>query len=252
LRQHGHRVAGERQPAGQQLVEDHAQAVHVAGRAHRLHLAGDLLGRHVGRRPQDGPFLRHPRVPAARAPGQAEVHDDRLAAPVDHDVGRLEVAVDHAPLVRLLQRQGQLAHQEGTLSRRRRLGADELPQRLALEEGHGQVGDAVDLAGVVERADVGVLDQRRRLGLAVEAGQDLRPLVRIELRDLEGDRPVELGVVRQVNGAHTALAEEFEEPVAAEPGRELTGELTGALVHGPTSAERAGTTRGGSGRAASG
>ena len=40
---------------------------------------------------------------------QAEIHDDRLALLVDHDVGRLQVAVHDPVVVCLLQGQGQLA-----------------------------------------------------------------------------------------------------------------------------------------------
>ena len=43
-------IAAERQLAGQQLVEDHAQAVDVAAAVDPVALAAGLLGAHVGRR----------------------------------------------------------------------------------------------------------------------------------------------------------------------------------------------------------
>ena len=76
------------------------------------------------------------------AAGQAEVDDHRLAPlarRLDHDVGRLQVAVDDPLGVRLLHGQGELAHQRRGLARRQALVADRLRQRLALDVGHRQV-----------------------------------------------------------------------------------------------------------------
>ncbi len=53
-------------------------------------------------------------------PRQAEVHHDRLAADVDHDVRRLEVAMDDAAFVRLRQRERQQMDQLGRLTRGQR------------------------------------------------------------------------------------------------------------------------------------
>ena len=52
-----HAVAAERGPAGQQGVEDRAQAVDVGRRRDRPAPARRLLGGHVGRRAQDGARL---------------------------------------------------------------------------------------------------------------------------------------------------------------------------------------------------
>ena len=72
------RVAAERPLAGQQLVEDDAEAVDVAAAIDPARLAPRLLGRHVGRRAQDLALLGHRdlfRLPL----GQAEVHQVRAA-----------------------------------------------------------------------------------------------------------------------------------------------------------------------------
>ena len=71
-------AAPERQLAGQQLVEDHPQAVHVAAAVDLVRLAAGLLGAHVGRRAQHLAIERHRDL--ARVPlGQAEVHQVRPA-----------------------------------------------------------------------------------------------------------------------------------------------------------------------------
>ena len=78
-----------------------------AGRSPEVALG--LLGRHVGRRAQDGAGGGERGVVALEPAGQAEVHDDQAAPGVDHDVGRLEVAVDDPLAVRLGQGHGQVA-----------------------------------------------------------------------------------------------------------------------------------------------
>ena len=119
-------LAAEGDPAGQELVERRAQAVDVAGGPHLVEVAAGLLGAHVGRRADRRAGLRlpgmrpRPRRRQARlrvAAGhhrqdvgladhlrQPPVHHQRLAVPAQHDVGRLEVAVEHPPAVRVLDR----------------------------------------------------------------------------------------------------------------------------------------------------
>src|SRR5690606_27360442 len=112
-----HLGAGLRGPGrdqAQQLVQDHTQAEHVAFRAHGVDFAAGLLGRHVAGRAQDAAGHRARGVVvlavgahfavggvflAADNLGDAPVHDLHFAEAADHDVGRLQVAVDHAAAV---------------------------------------------------------------------------------------------------------------------------------------------------------
>jgi hypothetical protein len=66
-------VALERPPPGEQLVEDDAERVDVAGRADEGAVAAGLLGGHV-RRGADGEAGLG-QVAALRRPGEAEVGD---------------------------------------------------------------------------------------------------------------------------------------------------------------------------------
>ena len=64
--------------------------------------------------------------------------------------------------------QGQLPGQGGGLGLGHGLArGDHLGQRLAVDVGHRQEVDAVDLAHVVDRAEVGVLQRGRGAGLAL-------------------------------------------------------------------------------------
>ena len=104
-------AAHERSLARQQGVKNRAQAVDIGRRGERSPLPGCLLG---------AMYEGFPRVALsgsvrsrARCAGQAEVGDVRLAALVKQDVCRLEVAVQDAPLVRMVNGLGDRGHQPG-------------------------------------------------------------------------------------------------------------------------------------------
>ena len=115
-RQLDRRLAAERGPAGQHLVQHHADAVDVGRRAHAV--TARLLGRHVPRRPDD---RRRERIAAAvREPRDAEVpHLDRAMAG-DQDVRRLDVAVDDPVGVGVGERPAELLGDIACVPRRER------------------------------------------------------------------------------------------------------------------------------------
>ena len=77
--------------------------------------------------------------------------------------------------VRLLHGQGELAHQRRDLAWRPALVADQRRQRLALDVGHRQVELAVDLPGVIDGAEVGVVERGGGAGLVQEPLPRLGP-----------------------------------------------------------------------------
>ena len=114
-------------------------------------------------------LVRRASSPRSQPAGQPEVHDDGFAAAVEHDVARLEVAMNDPLLMRLVQGEGDLAdqlqhHGDGPVGRR-----GPIVQRLALDVGHGQIGGVADGADVVDGADVGVVEGGSGPGLAVKA-----------------------------------------------------------------------------------
>ena len=100
-----HRIGRrERQGAGGQLIQGHAQGVKIAAGVDRsVHAAGLLRG-HVGERAGDK-LRRVGRLALARQPrGDAETHEPCLPGRgVYEDVGRLDVLVDEAAAVHLAQ-----------------------------------------------------------------------------------------------------------------------------------------------------
>jgi hypothetical protein len=106
----------EGRPAGQALVQDGAQGVHVGRRAHALAVPAGLLRRHVRGRAQDGAGGGQPGA-HLDALGQAEVGDLGRVALGQQHVGRRQVAM-HDPLaVGVVDAARQLLHHAGGLLR---------------------------------------------------------------------------------------------------------------------------------------
>ncbi len=221
----GQAAAHERGLAGQQGVEDRAQAVDVGRRGERSLLAPGLLGRHVRRRSHGIARVRQVAL-GLDPPGQAEVGDVGLAPLVDQDVRRLQVAVQDAPLVGVMNGLGDGGHQPG---RGREIGgevAQPLVQAAARDQLHAEEALARRLAHLVDRHDVGMVELRDGLGLVLEpdqlglAGEFGRP------DDLEGDQPVQGDLPCLVDDAHSAPAQLRQDLVAVvvdPPGRRDEG-----------------------------
>ncbi len=123
-----------------------------------------LLRRHVGRRPDRHAGRCSPEGAAIAGGverlGDSEVGDHRRAARHENVV-RLDVAVDDVVTVRVGERARNLSQDADRLVERRRSVADETrAQRFAVDERHGEVGQAVKLAGGEKRHDVRVLESR--------------------------------------------------------------------------------------------
>ena len=71
---------------------------------------------------------------------------------------------------------------------------------------HDDEIDAVLLTHVIKRADVRVIELRDRLGLALETRLAFRTLSQVLRKHLDGDRPVETGVVGFVDLPHSPFA----------------------------------------------
>jgi hypothetical protein len=136
----------------------------------------------------------------------AEVGDQRLPI-VQQDVLGLDVAVDHALAMCVVERAGHLAgdaHRVG--DRQLTFALEARTQRLAGDERHHVVQQAVGFAAVEQRQDVRMLQSRggADLGeeaLAAECGAE------VGVQHLDGDIALVLEVVREVHGGHAASAE---------------------------------------------
>ncbi|MFO0745262.1 MAG: hypothetical protein U1F43_06220 [Myxococcota bacterium] len=263
----GGRGLREGRPADQHLVEDGTQRPHVGARVERLAARGGRA--HVARRADDGARVGEVGAVAHRGgqraaahvgdarrgvvahDGQAPVDDLDLAELADHQVGRLQVAVDDALRVRVGDGLGGPQDVAGAAAaarqRRRRVGAQELVERLAAHDAQGELQAAVGARPeVVDGHDAGVL----------EGGQDggLAPQPRARHGQV-GARAVDdlqrlLAPQAMVDGAHDATARALTEaPRLAEARRRVglvaaVASARGRRVDGPRARSRSARRRG--------
>jgi hypothetical protein len=165
-----------------------------------------LLGRIADAFPRRGP-----------RPGQAEVGDLDLPVRRHQHVARLDVLVDHPPLVRRVQAPGHLDGRVEDLLRARELSApDPLSQRAALdvlgEDRHPVADRAEEVAG----GQVGVLGQVDPGLEFVEEAPALVLVAKVGFQDGFDREPLARGLTAdQVHGPHAPLAEKpFDQVIA--------------------------------------
>ncbi len=248
----GEVASAERRHARDQLVEHDAQAVDVGAPVERAPLG--LLGGDVGRGAADHAGTGEAHLVLLH--GETEVDHVGVEAAgllaCQQDVPRLQVAVDQPRPVGGVNGPRHVPQEPDLVLQRQLLG--QLPQAAAVDELHGDVGAPLDLADLVDLADVRVVHPRLGPGLAQEA-LGLRSPVPVE--ELERHPAAERGVERLADGAHAARAEEVIDPVACpafekaqlrwklgSPGRDLAGigrpegraatrQIGGQVVHRP-------------------
>ena len=147
---------------------------------------------------------------------QAEIQDLRRPALHEEDVRGLDVAMHDSLRVRRIEAVGDL---DADLQELRDLdgpGGDAVLERLALEQLHGDERPTLELADVVDRADVGMIERRRRARLAAEPLDRLRIPGDVVGQELQRDVPPEPRVPGLVDHAHPAPAQLFQDAVVGD------------------------------------
>jgi hypothetical protein len=127
-------------------------------------------------------------------------------------LGYLDVAVDHAVFVGVLQTERRLANEVAGVGHLQwPLLLDVLRQVGPLDELHDQEVRAACLVGVVRRDDVGVMEFGRRLHFTMEALDSLGIADELRIDDLQSHQPVHDLVPRLVDRPHSALAEQIQD-----------------------------------------
>ncbi len=235
--------AVERKRPGQHLVEDDAEGPDVGAGVDVL--AAELFGRHVGDG-ADGPALAG-QAGLSRDLGQPEVGHPGDAFLGDEDVGRLDVPVDDAVGVGGGQAVGDLRGEREGLGGGERAALDLGPEALAVAKGHGdEHAPVLALPDLVDGADVGIVEDRGRLGLVDEALAGLVVVGQLEGQELEGHGAPQLDVVGLVDDAHAAAADLAEDTVLARDdssGQEAAGDRVDGRGQGGRAGGRFGRGR---------
>jgi hypothetical protein len=223
LQRRGRLGALVRPLAAQQLVEHHAQRVHVAGRRERQ--SRKLLRARVARRQRAAGLARELGLGDGVALGVEQLGDPEVQQPHltlrrDQDVGRLQVAVDDEVRVCMLHGQQHLAEEPHALAQRQPALVAPGRDRLALDvlQREPRLPVARD-AGVEQTRDVRMAQRGEDVALALEAhGERLAAGTRV--RQLDGHAPLEDAVVAlgEPHLGHAALAQRMHQAVGDRRG----------------------------------
>ena len=155
--------------------------------------------------------------------GQAEVGDQRdpalrrLARPRgQQDVRRLEVAVEDAPLMGIMDRAGDGRHQGRGGARVRGVSPDVRRQAPAVDELHAEVMVPFVLADLVDGHDVRVIEVRRGLRLQAEPLQVVGGREPAGPDHLQRQHAVQADLPRLEDDPHAALGDHLDQLVVAE------------------------------------
>ena len=204
------RVPLERRPAGEALVKHATERVDIRATVEREPF--DLLGGGVLDRADEDP-----------GPGEvgrrgllrdAEVRQVHVLGGLgDHDVGRLHVAVDQVVVVGGVERaRDLLEHVERPPDAEPSVAPEERAEVGPVDVAHRDVEEpvgvtSVDLPGVVDRDDVGVVEPCRALRLPHEPLAEARVVRQRRGKHLESHLAAEADVLGEVDDAHAAAAE---------------------------------------------
>ena len=92
-------------------------------------------------------------------------------------------------------------------------GGDTMLQRHAVQKFHGDEGLTVVLIDFINGADIGMVQGRGRLRLALEAGQGLGIFGDFIGQELQGDKPVQGNVLGLVDHTHPSAADFLDNAV---------------------------------------
>ncbi len=191
-------------PAGQQVVEQHAETVDIgldAGCA-----AVQNLGRQIHGRP------RHARARTAYSIlASAKVHQDHAPIVGPHHVLRLDVAVEHASAVHSGHGSAQLqADRDGFACGAGPAAGQRLFERTSPHELHPQADAPIDDVSAVNGDDVRVANASQQPAFLDDRGGARAVRRRTDRQQLEGDLAVEFRVPRSVDLAEGPAADRFE------------------------------------------
>ena len=134
------------------------------------------------------------------------------------DVGRFEIPVDDALLVRRLERLRDLSCDEECLVDRDRAFRNAVSQRGALDQFHDEPSHTIALLEAVDDRDVGMIQRREDFGFALEPHQPLGVCRNGLRQDLDRDLPFQVRVSSAIHLTHAAHSDLGGDFIRAEAG----------------------------------
>ena len=153
------------------------------------------------------------RIGCRRDLRQAEIENLGVTPFGDKNIRRLNVAMNDALRVSGVERIGDVNGDGEKNLRFERSPRKAVLQGQPLQKLHDDERLTILLPDFIDRADIGMVESRRRLRLALEAGQGLGVFYDVIGQKLQGDKSVQGYVLGLVNNPHTAAAELLDDAV---------------------------------------
>lgn len=131
----------------------------------------------------------------------------------DKNVGRLYVAMYDSLRVGRIQPIRDLDRQRQQTFSLQRTPRNFVLDRHPIQKLHGDERPSLLLTNVVDSANIGVIQRRRGLRLALKAGKCLRIVSNIFREEFQSDEPVEPRVLGFIDNSHAPTAELFDDAV---------------------------------------
>ena len=154
----------------EQLVKHCAKSIDVCGAADGRVVSDSLFRRHVTGRAQDFQRARD-RAFRFDQSGQSEIGQMRFAFSIEQNVSRLDVAMQNAVLVRVMNSARHFRNEFRRAPDRHRLAPGDFIKLAAFDELHAEVARAIALADFVNRNDAGMIQTGGGFGFAAKALQ---------------------------------------------------------------------------------
>ncbi len=214
-------ICAVRHVAGEQFVKYYAQRIDIAASVDLERIGEDLLRAHVGQRANQLTKIRLARSLGVGVsyPGNAEIENLGLPRLIDQYVTGLQIAMDDAALVGMLDRLADTRHQFQPLAGIKLFLVAEIDQGPSADELHREewllAKAGVLGAGFVDLGDTGVLQPPERLGFLFEAPQQIRAR-QAGLDYLEGNTAIRILLFGFIDGTHAAFAKQSNDSVIAD------------------------------------
>jgi hypothetical protein len=218
----GRGEAAEGKFAGEHFVEDDAEGIDVGAVIDGVWLF-DLFGRHVMRGAETGAAAGE-RIFGdgfGHEFGDAEVGDFHAAARVEKDVVGLDVAMEDAFVVGILEGFADARDDGEGLVGVDGAGAHGLAEVHAIDIFHQQIKKRAGLAEVVNGDDVWMIEFGEGAAFAGEAFGKVSLFSERLGENFEGDQAIEFWLAGFVNETHPALADEFNDLEMREGARRV-------------------------------
>ena len=231
------RCARERHHAGDDLVGGDAERIQIAAAIDAL--GRRLLGRDILRRPHENARARQALTTGLGRLGDPKIGQQHAPVGIDHDILRLDIAVDCALRVGIIERRRDRLDDSDRVAQPQCSALfDDRVERTAAHILHRDIAQPVVLADIVDRDDIRVPQIRSGDGLAIETPGELGIDRQLRRQHLERHRALEQGIARAVHARHAAAPDLFLDQVAAQLLSDQTGQQDP-----PTAWQRAGQGR---------